>query len=423
MVDFKLYDNGIRAVHKKIGDTKAFSLMICVLAGAEQDPKGQEGIAHYAEHMFFKSTKNRTTKQIIFDLDNIGSKNNASTSREITRFYLTTTIKFIEQSFDILTDCLCNSLYLENEMETEKKVVCSEIEMYDDDKMDTAYRNSVSNFFDEDYSRKHDIIGSKQSVNAITRQNLIDFHKNNYTSGRIIISTAGGVDFEVVDEYIQKYIIPYFKTKEKPVSFKLENKVYAPEICGQTLIRETEQFYFSAIGTGFAKNSEEALLLDLSTRIMGGAMSSRLFQAVREEKGLVYDISAVHLGGKEYGYSVLEFACNYENAEQALVIIKDEINKLKQNGFTKEELELVKTKRNTSLIIDSERSSVMVNLLASELAYSDNLFDIDKEIEKVNAVTVDKLNDFVKNYLQNLRYCATAVANKKQLNFMNLLKD
>lgn len=423
MTDFKLYDNGIRAVHKKIGDSKTFSIMIYVMAGAANDPKGQDGIAHYAEHMFFKSTKSRSTKQIIFDLDSMGTSSNAATTRESTRFYLTTTTQFVEKAFDILTDCLKNPLYNENEMATEKKVVCSEIDMYDDDKMDCAYVNSVAQFFKKDFSMAHPVIGCKETVNAITRQNLIDFHEKFYTPGRIIVSTAGGVDFELVDEYIQKYLLPKFPKKEKPLSYKMQNQVFAPKTDGETLVKDTEQFYLFAVSNGFAQNVHDTLLIDLGSKIMGESMSSRLFQAVREERGLVYGIGTGHVGESFYGFSILEMACNYENAKEALSVIKDEFKKLKAHGFSKEELELAKTKKITNLILSNERSSNLVYIMASNLAYCDNLFDLDYEINEINAVTLDELNKFTTTYLSNMSYYATAVANKNDLKFMEILKD
>ena len=424
MTNFKTYDNGIRLIHKQMKETKTFSICLYVIAGSAQEKPEQAGLAHFCEHMFFKSTKNRTTKQIINDLDRIGSYSNAATSREATKFYLTTTSNFAEKSIEILTDCLINSIYLENEIESEKKVVCSEIDMYNDDNLDLAFQNSIKNFFNNNFSYAHNVIGSKETVNSFTKDSLIEFHKNFYTSGRIVISTAGENNFDEIDKYVQKYILPNFPNKETPITYKNESIVNLIKNNGEVIKKnDTEQFYFMAMSNGFSNSDRKSWLLSFASDIMGGSMSSRLYASVREEHGLVYGISTATMPLSNTGVAYLGFACNYSSAEKALQIIKEEFKKLKDYGFTQDELDLAKIQRKTHIIISDESSKNQSFLMASELVYKEKIRDIDEELNKIDNLKLEELNEFIKEYLSNFCYYITVVANKDEIDFMKILKN
>ena len=218
MTTLKTYPNGFRLLHNYDNTTKATSITFCCLVGACNEDDTNRGIAHLAEHMFFKGTSKRTSQEINLALDQKGIVSNASTSSDMTKYYAEGMNEHAEHIFDLFTDCLFNSQYPQEELKKEKQVVCSEIEMYESDFRDKVEEiGSIIGLQGTPYA--YSIIGTTQSVSNINTQDLIKFRDTFYTPDRIIVSVTGSTTLEEAEELMQKYVLPYGKEPKQPITY------------------------------------------------------------------------------------------------------------------------------------------------------------------------------------------------------------
>lgn len=405
------YDNGLRVVFEKTDSTKPFTLMVGVNTGSVNESMENNGVSHFIEHMVFKGTSVRSAEDISKDLEGIGANANAFTSKYLTCFYATCMTEKSEQCFDILSDMFFNSKFDQKEIDKERKVIYEEIDMYEDDPSSVAYDDFTKTFFAGTKVEKT-VIGTKQSLKNINRKEMVDYHKKFYTANNTVVAVTGGIEEKDLEGYIEKYFLSNFSNKKaEPI---LNNTL--PEIKHIP----TKQFNFlkrnfaqTHIIFGFPiKNlyTKDRMAYTLLTFIVGGGMSSRLFQKIREDLGLVYSI---HCSPDLYdigGNMAISLATNAEQQMTAIDAIKNEIDLLLKEGILEDELNRAKVFCKTLVVTSSETSINTTRHNAIDTLLYNKLRTVDLKLSEIDAVTLEQINNLARETFDYSNICGTIVS-------------
>lgn len=392
MYEVKTYKNGLRLVYDFDNSTKAVSVVFgCAVGGADEDASNR-GIAHLAEHMFFKGTNKRTAKEISLIFDKLGISNNASTSNDVTMYYATGMNEHIETIFDVYSDCFFNSIYELESLELEKKAVCSELEMYLDDYKDLV-RMKGAEIALQGTPYQYTLGGTVESVTKLKQADLIAFRDKFYKTNRLIISVSGNISKEKVEKLIEKYILGYCQEELTPVTYNVEPLAINLQKRFNFEKRDIDQCYCLLCFKSIHQNNPKILKYRAMCVVWGDIMSSRLFCKVREEKGLVYVISAYDEIFKNAGVNGIIFFANKNNTIEVLKTIRQTILQTQQEGFTEEELETAKNVLKTSYTLAGIMPSARAKRGFSSVLYEEKPFDMEKRFNEIDALTKQDLND------------------------------
>lgn len=356
-------DNGLRIVTEYIPYVKSVSIGIWVEAGSRKENKQNNGVSHFIEHMLFKGTKNRSAKEIAESIDNIGGQINAFTSKECTCYYAKVLDNHIDIAIDVLSDMLFNSLFDSEEIIKEKSVIYEEIKMYEDSPEDLVHDLLSQTIFNEN-SLSFPILGSKESLENITREELISYFESFYIPSNTVISIAGNFDFNSTIEMIKRYFAEW-KPKRSLIE-KYDKPIIYHNISKKK--KDIEQLHF-CIGTeGIPQGQDDLYALLILNNIFGGSMSSRLFQDIREDKGLVYSIYSYPSSYKDTGIFTIYAALNPDHFVEVIDIIMENINIIKKDYLSEEEIYKSKEQLKGNYILGLEStSSRMTSIGKSEL--------------------------------------------------------
>lgn len=405
---FKTFDCGLRLIYKRVEENRPASVFVMVKTGSSNETEENNGISHLIEHLNFKGTTKRSAKQISVELEEIGANANAFTSKFNTCFYATTLNENLEKSFDILSDIVFNSSYSEKEIEKEKKVVFEEIDMYQDDPETVCQEEFYKNFyFGTPLSQT--ILGTKESVSKITREQILKYIKTYYTANRVIVSVVGNLENEKVINLTKKYFLKFFDTKmeiEEPVksSLIIPDKKFS---FVKKDIMQTQICFGFPCENIYSENRTAHILLGF---IFGGGMGSRLFQKVREEHGLVYTISCLPELNQNGGDFVISLGTNKQNECLAMKLIKEEIDILVQNGFTDKELKRAKTFCKSLLLSSTELGLDIAKSNASNIGTYNKFVSVDEKIKEIENCSLDSVNDLAKKIFNYSNVCGAVVS-------------
>lgn len=372
--------NGLRIVLEEVPTVRSITIGIWVLTGSRNETNLNNGMSHFLEHMLFKGTKTRTAQDIAEAFDSIGGQVNAFTSKEYTCYYARVIDSHKEHALEVLADMFFNSTFKEEELEREKKVILEEIKMYEDTPDDLVHELLSSASFG-DHPLGKTIIGTEELIKSYTREDLIKFKTETYTANNIVISVAGNADeqylkliestFDQFDngENHQTTTIPTFQ-----YDFIERNKV-------------TEQAHLCYGFKGLGSRDENIPSLLLATNVFGGSMSSRLFQEVRENRGLAYSVFAYHSSFQDSGLLTIYAGTNKEQLPLLHTTIQDSLQLLIEKGITDKELYNSKQQIKGSLMLSIESmNSRMSRNGRNELLLGKHrsIDDLSKEIDEID---------------------------------------
>ncbi len=387
--------NGIRIVAEEIKYVNSVSIGIWVRSGSRYENTQNNGISHFIEHMLFKGTKNRSAKEIASSIDKIGGQLNAFTAKECTCFYAKVLDSHFDIALDVLSDMVKNSVFDENEIAKEKKVVLEEISMYEDSPEDLVHDIYTQTVL-ANHSLGMPILGSRESLNSIEREDIIDYFNNNFYSNNIVISLVGSFNkedaFEKITNVFNTYEIKNI-TKEAKA---------APEFISNSIHRKknTEQVHLCMGYKGLELGNKYNYPLLVMNNIFGGSMSSRLFQKIREERGLAYSVFSYPSSYIDSGLFTIYAGMKPSELKSVLGIILNEINELKENSISEEELYDSKEQLKGSYILGLESTSGrMISIGKSELLL-DKIYSPEEILSLIDAVTMEDIRyaiDFIFN--------------------------
>ena len=399
----KVLDNGIRLITYKMPEMKSVSVGLWVNTGSRCETPENNGVSHFIEHMLFKGTKNRDAKKISEIFDSIGGQINAFTGKECTCFYTKTLSSYLDISLDVLSDMFFNSLFAENEMELEKNVVIEEINMYEDAPEELVHDISALNWKG---SLGYTILGPKDNIINFTQKDIQKYMQENYTLNRLVISVAGNFNDDELNNCINKY----FGNREKTIS---EIK-YKENIFNEGNIfkeKETEQTHLCIAYPGLDSRNDLVYPMLALNSILGGGMSSRLFQEIREKNGYAYSVYSYTSSYMKEGTMEIYAGFNPNNYDKVMELINKEIEKIVTNGVTKKEIENAKTQLKGNFLLGLENTTSLMSYGGKSEVLWNYIESIDEVLEQIQGVNEEKINEVIKKSFATNKKSVTIVGN------------
>lgn len=419
MTNVHYLQNGITIVLEPMNYLRSVSIGVWIRTGSVDEDERNNGISHVIEHMMFKGTKNRTAKQLAEDMSELGGNMNAYTSKENTTFYVTTLDSYLEKAVDILSDMLCNSLFLEKDIKKELEVVMEEIDMYHDSPEDLVYEMLQKEVW-KGHSLGYIISGEKEIVSKFTREQIVSYWKEHYIAEKMVISIAGNIKEQQTIELLNKAFITIPTKIEEKQKMNLEQRYHFRmpsykkpmySVCKYQKKMDIEQVHMNLCFPCIDYYSEERYPLSILNAILGGSENSRLFQRIREEKGLVYSIYSYESMFATTGLFHIDVVLNPCKYKIVLDEIMQVIKELKEHGVTKEEIHRVKEQIKVELIIGTESTRNRMDGNGRSILRRGKIIPIDETIDAINQVTEEQIMIFLNKYIQEEKCSISLVGN------------
>jgi predicted Zn-dependent peptidase len=372
--------NGVRIVLENIPTVRSVAIGVWIGTGSRNENPQTNGISHFLEHMFFKGTKTRSAKDIAESFDSIGGQVNAFTSKEYTCYYAKVLDTHAQFALDVLADMFFNSTFDEEELNKERNVVLEEIKMYDDTPDDIVH-DLLSRAIYGNHPLGYPILGTEETLNTFTSSTLKDYIHNRYTPENVVISIAGNVSDKFIHE-VEKY----FGSYEGGNSSTTEN---IPVFQSNRLSRkkDTEQAHLCLGFEGLKIGHEDVYSLIILNNILGGSMSSRLFQEVREQRGLAYSVFSYHSAYQDNGVVTVYGGTGAKQLDVLYETIQETLDKLKQDGITEKELNNSKEQLKGSLMLGLESTNSRMSRNGKNELLLKRHRSLDEIIEQIDQVT------------------------------------
>ena len=387
--------NGVQVLTETLPGMRSAAVGIMVGAGSGDELKGEEGLTHFIEHMAFKGTPKRSAFQIAEALDQIGGKFNAYTSKEMTVYYSVVLDKHLDVAVDVLSDIFLNPLLKQSDIDMEKGVILEEINMYED-----TPDELIHDLFAETILHGHPLgrptIGTKESVGSFQKDSFVNYRKRLYAPNNVIVSAAGNLKHEQFLELIRPVFEPFSGSRNKAV-------MPQPKISGEIRVRnkKTEQVHMCLGVKGPSQMDEDRYALSLLHNILGGSMSSRLFQEVREKRGLAYAVYSTPDSFRDLGIFYIYAGTEMKNLKQVIELILLEFSKFKQDGPSEAEFNRAKENLKGTMVLGLETSSARMSYIARSQFYHDRIITIEEVFDKIDKVSKADIIAAANKYFKN----------------------
>ena len=412
MAQIKRYNNGLRLVVKEMQGLMSVTMGILVGTGASAETDAEDGISHFIEHMQFKGTHKRNAFEISDAFDRLGAQVNAYTSKDVTCYYSKCTMDHTSACFELLSDLFLNSTYPEDEMQREKGVVCEEISMSSDTPEDVCMDQLAMAYYGkENYGRN--ILGTVKNVNGFTVEDIEKYKNARYCPENIVISFAGAIDMTTAQALVETYFGNLAKgnfEKRKPTLI----------LNRQSLVTQKtiEQMHIAIAYPALARGDARCDQLTAIDNILGGSMSARLFQEVREKRGLAYSVYSYVSAYNDCGTQNIYAGVNPQKAEEAFEAILNVVNDIKHNGFKEEEFLRSREQMKSSLFFRNESTNSQMILYGRYLLDYDELFDFDEKLKNINEMTYAQASELLEVLFDDKNKALSLVGNTdKPLSF------
>ena len=408
MTYYKQYKNGLRLVIEKMEGLFSVSAGVLVKTGSINENERENGISHFIEHSLFKGTKKRSAFEISDYIDRIGASINAFTSKEMTCYYTKSTSEHAVETLEVLSDILFNSTLDQVELDKEKGVVLEEINMSEDSPEDLLF-DLLSEGYYGSVGIGRTILGPASNVKRFTRQDLLNYMDKYYTPDNIVISIAGNVDVESIEKSVEEYFVDKFPNKKSAKQVKCP----ASQPKNMHKYKKIEQCHVGICIPALKLGDDDGEALNLANIILGGGMSSRLFQKIREELGLAYSVYSYISAYKDTGVLELYAGVNPKNRDLACKKIIEEIMRFKKDGITEQEFLRGKEQLKSAFIMGRESTSSQMLLFGKQMLFLDNVFDIKQKLDKFDSLTKEKVEDVIRRNFDLSKVASATVGPKK----------
>ena len=394
--------SGVRVLTEHVPGAQSASVSFSVAVGSRDETNGHFGSTHFLEHLLFKGTKRRTALDIAIAFDSVGGSSNASTGKEHTSYYARVQDKALPLAVDVIADMLTSSLIDATEFENERTVILEELAMNDDDPQDVAHE-AFSEAVLGDHELGRPIGGNKETIGAVARDAVWQHYQQNYRPQDLVVAAAGGVKHSDFVALVEKELSAAgwdLGLAAEPVTRR--NNEQANITRGkplQVIKRPIAQANILVGMPGIIGNDPRRYAMGILNTVLGGGMSSRLFQEIREKRGLAYSVYSFNQGYSDASTFGLYAGCSPAKSEQVTGLMLDEFEKIAQSAITTDELELAIGNISGGLALKFESSQArMSRLIGSEMSTGE-FFDLDETIERFSAVTVDQVQALVQDLL------------------------
>ena len=395
--------NGIRVVTEGVAHVRSVAVGVWVETGSRHEPEPLRGISHFIEHLVFKGTESRSGPEIARAVDSVGGQMDAFTAKEHTCFYLSVLDEHLPLAVELLIDILLHPRFSPEDMEREKSVIAQEIRMVED-----APDDLIHDLFAERVWPGHPlgrpILGSWEVIQGLRRDEISNYYREEYTPGRITIAVAGHVDHENVVELFHRHLGGF--VRPGPARNGTPPKLVPQcEVIGKTL----EQVHFCLGLPGLPQAHPARYVLAVLNDIVGGSMSSRLFQEIREQEGLVYSIYSASLAFKDAGLLFVYAGTDEEKFDRVVTLILRELRGIRNQGVTPEEVLRAKEHLKGSLVLSLESTSSRMNRLARQELYHGHFITLDEMLAAIDAVSLREVQDLAQELLDGSQLSLVAL--------------
>jgi predicted Zn-dependent peptidase len=380
-------------VCQKLEGYKSVTIGVWVKTGSSYEAKHENGMSHFIEHMVFKGTESRSAKDIAMEIDGIGGEINAYTAKECTCYYTKTMGADLEVGLDILSDITIHPSFLSDNIETEKTVILDEISMYED-----SAEELVDDIINEITFKNHPlslpILGTKETIMSFTREKVIEFYEKHYRPDNMIISVAGDFDFEALESLANKYFGVYKRAAQSEPEMTLK-----PEFnwgCNSKK-KDFEQIQVAIEFPGIPFDHELSYDMTLLSNLFGGTNSSRLFQSIREDRGLAYSIYSEPSFYDEIGTLSVSFGVAKENLKETIKILSREINRLITEGFSEKEIDHAKSHLRGSFVLGLEGSDQHMDLIGRIELFAHKEKSVADMLKKIETVSLEGVQTLIRH--------------------------
>ncbi|MBI3611137.1 MAG: insulinase family protein [Nitrospirae bacterium] len=369
---------------EEIPFVKSASLGIWVEVGSRDETDAEAGLSHFVEHMFFKGTARRSAQQIAQEMDGLGGELNAFTSRETTAFYAKVVDEHLPQAVDLLSDLFRHSRFSPVEIEREKKVVLEEIKMVEDDPEDLVHDLHTANVWRGNPIGRP-ILGEVKIIRAISQRKILDYLNRKYLPDRIVISVAGRFNRSALIRQLNRAFRTFGRTAER----ESYGRPPSPVADGRLVIRrkKLEQAHLCLGLPGLPLTHRDRYGMYALNTLLGGGMSSRLFQEVREKRGLVYSIYSHFAGFKDAGMLTVYAASAPRAVRQVLDLTLMELRKLRNRGIRTDELRRAVNQMKGGILLGLESTNSRMSRLARDEIYFGRFFTLEETLSEINKVS------------------------------------
>jgi predicted Zn-dependent peptidase len=382
-------DSGVRVVTERVPGVRSVALGFLIDTGSAIERPEQAGISHLLEHMLFRGTERFGSQQIDELFDEMGAEINAGTDKDSTTLYTRVLDDHLERAFDVMTDMVWRPRF--GELEAEREVVLEEIAMYEDDPQDRVFEEIGRAVFGA-HPLGRPVIGTAATVAAIDREQLAAFHAERYRPGSIVVAAAGSIEHDALVELVSR-------AQPAPAGEGAlaapRTELGAPDFVPRSgfLQKDTEQYHVCIGGAGIARDDERRFALRVLEGILGGTSSSRLFQEVRERRGLAYSVfcfSNLYAGSGEVG---IYLGTRPDNLAAALEVVADQLRRCVEDPASKEELTRSRENLKGRMVLALESTSARMGRLGGSVLSAMPVLSVDEVIERVDAVRIEHLRE------------------------------
>jgi len=380
--------SGLRVLTERMPGVRSVALGFWVLAGSRDEPPPISGSSHFLEHLLFKGTKTRSARDIAEAFDAIGGDVNAFTAKEYTCFYSRIRDRDLPMAVDHLSDMLQRSVLRETDFESEKRVILEEINIHEDTPDDL-----IHDLFTETLWPKHPlgrpVLGTKRSIRSASREQVRRFYRKHYVPGNLVVVAAGNLQHEQLLDLLASSMETGHVRREGPGTWNVRKAGRPPAPSGRTVVkkRDTEQAHICVGTSGLSRTDPDRFAFGVVNNAIGGGMSSRLFQEVREKRGLAYSVYSYHSMYAEAGIFSAYAGTTPARAKAVLSIVRAQIEEVAEKGLAPEEFERAKGHMRGSLVLSLEDPGGRMSRLGkSEISHGESL-TVNQLLARIAAVT------------------------------------
>lgn len=404
MVIQQILENGVRVVMEPMQGVRSVAVGIWVNAGSVREAADEAGASHFIEHMVFKGTGRRSAADIAAEMDNVGGSINAFTSKECTCYYAKVLDEHLPIAVDMLADIVFHSAFDPEELEKERRVILEEILMTEDSPEDVSAETGNALFFDGD-PLALPILGTRESISSISRDKLLSYRGSHYVPKNIVVACAGSFRPDRLLALLGEHFdLPASDDCAGPF-----RQSYPGGRRFRFVQKDVEQVHVTLTLPGFCRDGEDQYPLAVLSNIIGGSMSSRLFQRIREERGLAYSVYSYPLFYAKTGAFALYAGTGEEQAAEVVRLMRQELADIRENGVAEAEFLRCREQLKGSYILGMESSSAHMNTLGKVALLQNSEYDEAETLRRIECVTMEDIRRIVPVVLDETNLCAALV--------------
>jgi predicted Zn-dependent peptidase len=400
MIRTTTLDCGITVVTERMPDVRSVSAGFWVGTGSRDEPPALAGASHFLEHLLFKGTPTRSARRIAEDVDAVGGDMNAFTAKEHTAFYLRVLDESLELGLDILSDILWDPAFRPEEVESERQVILEEILMRADEPGDFVHEVFAEAVF-ATHPLGREVLGDEDRIQAMTPDDIRSFWAQHYRPGNIVFSAAGQLDHDALAAGVERRFAGE-RGGERPARTAPGDVVDAVTISPQS----TEQAHLVLGVRALTQDDERRYALSVLDHVLGGGLSSRLFQSIREDRGLAYSVYSYRASYQDAGALSAYAGTAVENAPQVYELMNEEFDRLAASGITARELEVAKGHLKGELALSLEDSGSRMHRIGRNQLVHGRVVTVDEVVGRIDAVTLDEVAEVAADVLARPRALA-----------------